>query len=439
MNLCQLSLMKLRADRYMISRPQVERWFILVTLCILGLPAIFTMQQPAVRGPVDTPVGRLATANTAFAYNLYTKLGSLDLNRNLFFSPGSISVAMAMTYLGARGNTATEMKNVLMFGDISESELHTSFSELLKVYKNTKNVTLHMANRLYADQRFNILESYLTDSKQHYEAELAKVNFAAEFEAARQMINLWVEEQTAQRIKDMLPSGSLNADTRAVLVNAVYFKGDWDSKFKTEKTEPGMFTTADDEKIPVKMMYQKGKFFFGSNPKLEAQAIELPYAGQSMSMIIVLPEAGKFTNFEKNFIVDDIINCEKSFRMGKRDVHLWLPRFKMEESFSLGEHLVSLGMRDLFDQAKANLSGLDKDNSIFVSKVLHKAFLEVNEEGTEAAAATAVVMMLRMAVKEIHFKADHPFLFFIRENTTRSILFMGRLMKPLAETTKDEL
>ncbi|KAK2160309.1 hypothetical protein LSH36_136g03032 [Paralvinella palmiformis] len=397
------------------------------------------MQNSPNKGPADTTVGHLVTANSAFAYNLYKQLGSSKENENLFFSPGSISVAMAMTYLGARGNTASEMQKVMMFGDVPDSEVHKSFGELLKAYKDTKNVTLHMANRLYADSSFKILQSYLADTKLHYEAELTQVNFVSEYEVARQIINQWVEEQTAEKIKDLLSSGTVNSNTKAVLVNAVYFKGNWDSKFKVESTKPATFTAIGGEEIPVQMMYQKDKYFYGRNPKLEAHAIELPYAGQSMSMIIVLPEKDKFMDFEKNFVIDDITNCEKSFHMVKRDVHLWLPKFKMEDSFSLGEHLVALGIRDLFDQGKANLSGLDKENSVFVSKVLHKSFVEVNEEGTEAAAATAAVMMLRMAVKEIHFKADHPFFFFIRENMTQSILFMGRLLKPQTEPIKEEL
>ena len=390
-------------------------------------------------GPVDSPSGRLATANSAFAFNLYKQLGQSDVNRNLFFSPGSISFAMAMTYLGAKGNTAAEMKEVMRFKNVPDDELHSSFSELLEAYGKTEGVTLHMANRLYADQSFQVQESYLADSKQHYKAELALVNFQAATEAARLLINQWVEEQTATRIKDILPSGSIDTLTRAVLVNAVYFKGDWNNKFNPDKTESGEFTAADGEKVKVQMMYQKKKFRFGVNQNLHAQAIELPYAGLNMSMIIVLPEPGKFEHFERVFDTEDIVNCEKSFRMMDRDVHVWLPRFKMEDSFSLGEPLASLGIRDLFDQSRADLSGIDKANSVFVSKVLHKSFLEVNEEGSEAAAATAVVMMLRMLPKEFHFKADRPFMFFIRENMTRSILFMGRLMKPAVEASRDEL
>ena len=284
--------------------------------------------------PAAVPENLLASSNADFSLDLYQQLGRVEPTKNLFFSPASISVAMAMTYLGARKNTADEMKRTLKF-PVEDEKLHEGFAELLAAYNKGENITLHMANRLFAEQQYKFAEKYLADSQKYYDAELAAVDFVRNFEAARKTINQWVEDKTATRIKDILPAGAVNALTRLVLVNAVYFKGDWMSKFKEEDTEDGEFTALDDSKVTVPMMNQKKNFMYGVSDALQARAIELPYAGETMSLVIMLPEPGKFEHFEKNLKVNDLLSCEKSFRMsGHSDVKLTLPRFPVVDGHS---------------------------------------------------------------------------------------------------------
>jgi len=223
--------------------------------------------------------------------------------------------------------------------------------------------------------------------------------------------------------------------TRLILVNAVYFKGDWVKKFDADNTENEDFHVSPSETVRVKMMYMKAKFYYGENEDLKCQAIELPYAGDSLSMFILLPDHSKtsLAEVEKRLTFDDLENVKQKFEMSSLEVKLWLPRFKMDVRLSLAESLCDLGMSDLFQGGVADLSGVDGSKELYVSKVLHRAVVDVNEEGTEAAAATAVVMQLRCAMmpkKEFQFRADHPFLFFIQHKPTGSILFLGRLAKP---------
>jgi len=230
----------------------------------------------------------------------------------------------------------------------------------------------------------------------------------------------------------------VNALTRLILVNAVYFKGDWLTKFNADLTSTEDFHISPSESVKVHMMHmQNAKFSYGVNSELHCQAIELPYAGQDLSMFILLPDqtVTSLSEMEKKLTARDLLDVKEKFRMSLVKVNnLWLPRFILDEKLSLAEMLAGMGMRDLFKAGIADLSGIDGSKDLYVSKVLHRAMVEVNEEGTEAAAATAVVMMLRSTVieRKINFRADHPFLFFIQDKATGSILFLGRLVKPSA-------
>jgi len=250
-------------------------------------------------------------------------------------------------------------------------------------------------------------------------------------------INSWVSEKTNKKVTEIVPESAIDSLTRLILVNAVYFKGDWAKKFKSDLTKDADFHVSPTEILKVQMMFMDSKFYYGVNDELHCQAIELPYAGDTLSMVIILPDlkATSLADVEKKLTSDDLVHVHEKFRMISLKVKLYLPRFRLDEKLSLAEALTGMGMKDLFLESVADLSGVDGSKELYVSKVLHRAVVDVNEEGTEAAAATAVIMAVRcsaMISPDIIFRADHPFLFFIQDKSTKSILFLGRLAKPTA-------
>lgn len=261
------------------------------------------------------------------------------------------------------------------------------------------------------------------------QAENTLANFSGDPNGERIKINKWVEDVTRQKIKDLIGEGAITALTRVVLVNAIYFKGNWANQFKPENTSKGKFKLIKGQEKECDMMHLTKKFRFGFNEDLKFSVVELPYSGDSLGMVILLPQkADGLPELEKSLTPKVLSAAMEQTR--SVEVNLQLPKFKMESSFTLNDALSSLGMQDLFIEGKADLSGVNGDTDLSVSKVLHKAFVEVNEEGTEAAAATAVVMRKRCAAIREDFIADHPFLFLIRDAKSGMVLFMGRLMAP---------
>ena len=249
-------------------------------------------------------------------------------------------------------------------------------------------------------------------------------------------INKWVAEKTNNKVPTIV--NELDADTVLVLVNAIYFKGDWLHKFNTTNTKEEDFHVSPSKAVNVEMMHTKSeKFNVGSNDELHCQAIELPYAGGNVSMFILLPDPAEtnLSELEKKLTYEDLLTVKERFHMLPWDVNLWLPRFSLDQKLELKEALTGMGMPDLFTKRTADLSGIDGSKNLFVSQVFHRAVVEVNEEGTEAAAATAVVITAVSARRPEDFRADHPFLFFIQEKATKSILFLGRLVNPSAVTS----
>uniref|UniRef100_A0AAY5KQY1 Leukocyte elastase inhibitor n=1 Tax=Esox lucius TaxID=8010 RepID=A0AAY5KQY1_ESOLU len=356
---------------------------------------------------------------------------------NVFYSPLSISSALAMVSLGARGNTTTQMSKTLHLHK-AKDDVHVCFSKLMgELNKKGAPYKLSLANRLYGDQSYKFVETFLHNTKKYYNAELEAVDFKSNAETVRQNINTWVEKQTADKIKDLLPKGIVDDLTRLVLVNAIYFKGNWEKKFKDTSTKDVQFRLNKNKRKPVKMMHQKAKFPLTFIPEANCQILELPYAGKQLSMLIMLPndiEDGTtgLEKLEKELTYDNFVNWTKPDRMYLEEVQVGLPKFKLEENLDLKDTLVSMGMIDAFDHSRSDFSGMSPNNDLVLSKVVHKAFVEVNEEGTEAAAATAAIMMLGCALPLVTptFIADHPFLFFIRHNPTQSILFYGRYSSP---------
>ncbi|XP_073703806.1 leukocyte elastase inhibitor-like [Garra rufa] len=386
----------------------------------------------------------LSAANTQFSLNLFKKISEGDASKNVFYSPISISSALAMVSLGAKGNTAAQMFKVLGFnnpaqpapGQKTEEQIHSSFNQLMsELNKPGVPYALSLANRLYGDQSYQFVEKFLNDAKRYYEAGLEKVDFIKKSDAARVDINKWVQKNTQEKIKDLLPSGSINALTRLVLVNAIYFKGNWEKKFPMDATGDGQFKLNKTQTKPVKMMRQNSKFPMASIPEMDSQVLELPYVGKNLSMLIILPneiqdETTGLQKLEKALTYEKLMEWTKPEVMHQEEVEVSLPRFKMEQTYDMKSLLIGMEMEDVFDEMKVNLSGMSPNNDLVLTKVIHKAFVEVNEEGTEAAAATGVVVtVLCLRIPQV-FNADHPFLFFIRHNPTKNILFYGRYCSP---------
>uniref|UniRef100_A0A8C5MNN0 Leukocyte elastase inhibitor n=1 Tax=Leptobrachium leishanense TaxID=445787 RepID=A0A8C5MNN0_9ANUR len=377
---------------------------------------------------------KLVSNGTQFSFDLYAKLNENNPQGNIFFSPVSISVALAMVSLGARGKTATQLSRALHFDGVED--LHPNFRKLIAEInkKGELSYVLNTANRLFGEKTFNFLPDFISSVQKLYSADLGTVDFLADSENARQNINNWVSKQTKEKIPELLAKGSVNGNTKLVLVNAIYFKGDWAEKFNAQETTEKPFRLNKNNQTLVKMMYQKKKFPFTYIPEINCRILELPYAGHELSMVIILPEnieddTTGLQKLEKELTLEKFQEWTRSENMGPIDVHVHLPRFKLEDSYELKPVLSSLGIEDLFSAGVADLSGMSGSKDLFLSEVVHKSFVEVNEEGTEAAAASAGIAALCMLMEE-DFNADHPFVFFIRHNPTSSILFFGRYVSP---------
>uniref|UniRef100_A0A668AZZ6 Serpin B6 n=1 Tax=Myripristis murdjan TaxID=586833 RepID=A0A668AZZ6_9TELE len=391
----------------------------------------------------------LSEANTAFCLALFKQLDEDKKSSNVFYSPLSISSALAMVMLGARANTATQMSEVHTHththtpptGPISvntpgkaQDDVHVKFSKLMKeLNKAGAPYSLSLANRLYGDQSYQFVEGFLADTKKHYDAELESVDFKTSAETARININNWVEKQTQDKIKDLLAPGVVDSMTRLVLVNAIYFKGNWDRKFDADLTKDAQF------KLNKSLLWRRQAHPFHSNVTVKThcvgQILELPYKGKDLSMLIFLPnemedDTTGLEKLEKELTYEKFVEWTQPDMMDTMEVQVGLPRFKMEESYDLKDILTRMGMGDAFDVGMSDFSGMSPANDLVLSQVVHKAFVEVNEEGTEAAAATAAIMMMRCARMPDQFIADHPFLFFIRHKPSMSVLFAGRFCSP---------
>uniref|UniRef100_A0A8P4KGV9 Serpin B6 n=1 Tax=Dicentrarchus labrax TaxID=13489 RepID=A0A8P4KGV9_DICLA len=317
-----------------------------------------------------------------------------------------------------------------------EDDVHAKFAQLLsKLNKEDAPYALSLANRLYGEQSYQFVEDFLAETKKHYDAELESVDFKCNVETTRVDINSWVEKQTQGKIKDLLAEGVVDNMTRLVLVNAIYFKGNWNKQFEEDSTIDAEFRINKNSTKSVKMMCQSSKFSFTFIPEANCQVLEMPYKGKDLSMLIFLPkeiedDTTGLEKLENELTYENFVEWTRPDMMGQTEVEVRMPRFKMEEKYDLKDVLIAMGMTDAFDVTKSDFSGMSPANDLVLSKVVHKAFVEVNEEGTEAAAATAAIMMERSAMVPEVFNADHPFLFFIRHNSTKSILFAGRYCSP---------
>jgi serpin B len=376
----------------------------------------------------DLPV--LVRGNSAFALDLYQALR--EQPGNLFYSPYSISLALAMTYAGARGDTAAQMADVLHF-ELTQEQLHPAFNKLDETLNREvegveQPFQLNIANSIWGQRDFEFEADFLDVLAENYGAGLRLVDFAQAAEAARQQINSWVEEQTQDKIKDLIPEGALDSMTRLVLANAIYFKAAWQSQFDAANTQDAPFTLLDGSQVNAPTMRQTGSMNYAAGDGW--QAVELAYEGGRQSMVILLPATGEFEAFEAGLDAARVAEILGSMQF--TSVELSLPRFSFESEIRLNELLAAMGMPQAFVPDQADFTGMRALRDLYISAVLHKAFVDVNEEGTEAAAATAVIVSVTSLPVDIQqMQIDRPFIFLIRDIETGSILFAGRVLNPL--------
>lgn len=379
--------------------------------------------QRDVRGLVD--------GNNAFAFDVYRSLRSQD--GNLILSPYSISLALAMPYAGARNETESQMAQALHF--LPQEQFHSEFNALDQKLEESKKASdkdqtplqLDIVNAIWAEQTQTFLPEFLDTLAANYGAGIYLADFINQFESARKEINSWVKDQTKNKVKNVLAEGSLDSDTRMVLVNTIYFKADWLHQFESNFTRDAPFHLLDGSTVNTPRMNQEISIPYASGNGF--QAVELPYSGSTAAMDIIVPDDGNFDSFESSFdseLYDQVING-----LGPATVALGLPKFEFSSDFNLSDQLAGLGMSDAFDSAKADFSGMTGGQDLFISDVVHKAFVAVDEKGTEAAAATITIMGAGAMPYDVSLIVDRPFIFVIRDLGTGQILFFGRVLNPL--------
>ncbi|KAF3815268.1 hypothetical protein GH733_016650 [Mirounga leonina] len=372
-----------------------------------------------------TIMDTLSEANGTFALSLLKKLGE-DNSKNVFFSPMSISSALSMVFMGAKGNTAAQMSQTLSLSKSGGGgDVHQGFQSLLtEVNRTDAAYLLRTANRLFGDKSYEFLSSFKDSCRKFYQAEMEELDFNNATEESRAHINTWVAEKT---------------------------DGNWDNQFNKTQTMERPFkvskavgsrapqcalpfsfaVSSKNEEKPVQMMFKKSTFQMTYIGEIFTKILVLPYVGKELNMIIMLPDENTdLRTVEKELTYEKFTEWTRPDMLDEEEAEVYLPRFKLEENYDMVNVLCTLGMTDAFEQAKADFSGMSSRKDLYLSKVVHKAFVEVNEEGTEAAAATAAIMMLRCARIMPRFCADHPFLFFIQHSKTNSILFCGRFSSP---------
>ncbi|MBW2457500.1 MAG: serpin family protein [Deltaproteobacteria bacterium] len=391
-------------------------------------PDIVPVSPIAVAGPAETAV----KASNGFGLALYQELKGNS--GNLVFSPASISVALAMTYAGAKGTTAKEMETTLQSGPDAKA-LHAAWATQLSAWQGHKDAEIAVANRLFGDKKYSFEAPYLSLTKAHYGAPLQPVDFAGAPEKQRVMINGWVAEQTRDRIQDLIPPPGVTNDTRMALVNAIYFKAKWNEPFPASRTKDDSFTTADGTKVTTPMMSHTTYAQYGEVDGV--QLMELGYKGGRFATLFVLPPATQKLAAVESKLDRALLDKWTGALKGER-TWIRLPKVKIEPgaAVELKKSLQAMGMKQAFVSGAADFTGItnptNPEDRLFIEEVYHKAFVAMDEAGTEAAAATAVMMGRAggVAAEPKKFHAERPFLFFIRDTTTHLVMFAGRIVDP---------
>lgn len=371
-------------------------------------------------------IAEVVNLNNMFGFEMYSNLIK-DKQENTFYSPYSISSAFSILYEGARGTTEDEIQSVFHFTSDDGSRREYAHQIISDLNKPSDNYVLNTANALWAQDKFPILEEYKDVTETYYLSKTENLDFATHPEESRQTINSWVEEKTNEKIKDLLPQGSINEMTRAVITNAVYFLGNWTVQFDENLTREDDFKILGQETVKVSMMNVEQNFEYGSIDDL--QVLKMSYKGEDLAMLVLLPKDNDLDSLEEKLSVANL--NEWTDNLTKKQVNVFLPKFKLETTYSLVEDLTNMGMPSAFDPGKADLSGINKDTDLYVTGVFHKAFVAVDERGTEAAAATGIVVGITSVGPQPEiFRADHPFIFLIQDERTGLILFIGKVVDP---------
>jgi serpin B len=412
----------------------MKNTLILALIALLILPLV-ACSHPALAGMVKSDKPRITSPNTSpadeallvegnstFAFELYQALQGKE--GNLFFSPYSISLMMAMAFGGAQGETAQQIADAMRY-NLSPDKLHAAFNylslQLVKRTSDADNFQLDIVNDIWGQKNYKFLQAYLDILAQNYGAGLRVVDFINDPDGARKVINDYIYDQTHKLIKDLIPEGAINAFTRLVLTNAIYFKAEWKNKFNKNETLDGVFKLLDKSQVTVPMMNQRSVFKFANGE--DWKAIELPYKNEQIAMDIILPD--DFGAFEES--LDTATINQILAAMGSRDIQFSMPKFKFASDFDLKEALSALGMPVAFDPVNADFSGITNVEGLYIQGIVHKAFVAVDEEGTEAAAGAVIIGTTSMPESLV---IDSPFIFLIRDIQTGSILFMGRVLNP---------
>jgi len=381
-------------------------------------------------GATPEDVSSVVNANNQFALDLYSELKDKE-EGNIFFSPYSISTALAMTYEGARGKTAEEIQSVFHFPEGNSTRRSSVAAIYNQLNKKDAKYKLHTANALWVQKDYQILKKYLDTIEKYYVGKAKNVDFKGATEEVRKTINRWVENKTNNKIKDLFPRGSLTPLTRLVLTNAIYFKGEWVKQFDKEVTREEKFRIAPNKTVKVPMMRRtdkEAKFNYAETKDL--QILEMLYEGQELSMLVLLPKNNDLKSLEK-LLTSEKLNQLKN-ELKEQRVDVYIPKFTFDSKYFLNENLQEMGMPLAFLPDAADFSGIDGTKDLFIQLVVHQAFVDVNEEGTEAAAATGIGLGITSIPQIVVFRADHPFIFLIQERETGNILFIGRVVNPAA-------
>ncbi len=399
------------------------------------IPTEIPAETPVVTPAVPEKTNDIASENTRFAYELYHTLSNdhKNTNQNIFFSPYSISTALALAYEGAKGTTADEIRSVFHFPENDAVRQNGYRGLIAGLNRPDAAYSLETANALWAEKTYPFLPAYTQTAEQYYGAEVRNMDFINAPEASRQTINRWVEDQTEDRIKNLLPGDAICPLTRLVITNAVFFKGAWVLPFDENETQPAEFRSEGGASVTVDMMQRTdGGAIYPYTETQDLQIIRMPYEhenGKALSMLVILPKDDEITPAETVLGTKELSDAIGS--MGQSRVKVFFPKFTLETTYRLPETLTTMGMPTAFG-VNADFSGMDGTRDLSIDDVIHKAFVDVNEEGTEAAAATAVVMARGAAVESPVpvFRADHPFIFIISDDETGMPLFMGRVADP---------
>ncbi|CAH1789008.1 unnamed protein product, partial [Owenia fusiformis] len=374
----------------------------------------------------SSKMSAISTSMVQFSVNLFQNIPN-NSTSNVFFSPLSVFTALALTLGGAADDTADQIAAGLGINTNDEC-VHESLGMLQSEVIASDGVIVNVANKLFTKEGKQLKQAFLDLAKTAYKSNVEALDFAAKSDESRQIINKWVEAETNDKIKDLIPEGTIDRDTIMCLVNAIYFKGSWKDMFDQKNTRKENFFVTPEKSVEVDMMNRNGEYGFGWDGDLEVSILELPYNKEEISMFLVLPSyADGFPKLISQLTADFFTKATRNLH--KTEVNVAIPKFKLEETINLDKILTKVGINDLFTRGKANLSGIVDTGDLYVSKFVHKAAIEVNEEGSEAAAASAVTFASFSMPPQ--FTADHPFLFFIRHNKSGVILFQGAVTNPL--------